>query len=664
MPRFRSLTRPLRCAALLLLPLFACPGQAKPQDTQYADMPLRELMSLEVFTAASLLPTEYSKAPGTVFSFGREDFTRLGIRRLDDLLQFVPGFQINQYRKRHRSIWGRGLLDRYNDKFVLMVDGVQQRHLYYGHFALGDNFPLEKVEKVEIIQGPASSLYGANAFAGIIAITTRSFSDKPAVEATLEAGDNSRGKASALYNSPQVQVFASHLDQDAAFSNDRRSFIGGEVLQPLDERYSNLFVKVRPFDGLTLSLDYQRNDTPFLFIPSTQDAFVEERPLTLSALYESGDLDRGRIEIKGHYTRDRAREYEVEQITRRDAYDENQNATMFGATITGFKRLFQHHTLALGASWQHEQADDFDYLRHFRYDTGFIDPPFSGSLLSDPQIENDDFALFAQDVWDLRPDLTLTLGARHDRYEAFGGHTNYRAALVYNPSDRQVWKLLYGTADRTPSYREYLKVLERTRFAAPVPDPEHIESLELGYLYQWDRANLSLTLFHNEIEGYIHEHPTPDGSDEYFTNSETPWRMHGAEALVKFRLDRRLHLRLSAAYLQAEEEGAGDLPYLAKWSGSANLNYNYVGNHSAGLTLIYNSDRSDTNDSPEDDPGSLLLVNLYGFGRLSDSLSYSTGIDNLFDEKVYDPAADFGGQYNTERTRREIWARLEWRPDF
>ncbi len=629
----------------------------------YADMSLKDLMALEVFTAASLLPTEYSQAPGTVYSFNREDFTRFGIRRIDDLLQYVPGFQLNQYRKRHRSIWARGALDRYNDKFVLLVDGVQLRHVYYGHFSLGDNFPLEKVEKVEIILGPASSLYGANAFAGMISITTRSFSENPRLESSLELADNARVKGTLLYNSGSAQAFASHLDQDAPFADDRKSFIGGKTLQPLDEEYSNLFVKLRPLQGLTLMLDYQARETPFLFIPSTQDALVQARPLTLAAAYESGDLDAGRIEAKISYTRDAAREYEIEQQTGRIAYFENQNAVTAGATVTAFKRLFERHALALGASWQHERAENMDYARYFRYDQGFFDLPEYGSLLSDPAVGNDDFALYVQDVWDLRDDLTLTLGARYDAYEVFGDHTNYRAALVYTPTERQVVKLLYGTAIRTPNFREYLKVMEGTGFAPPIPNPEQIKSLEFGYLYQWDVANLGLTLFSNKIDDYIHEVPTPDGEDEYFANSTDPWRMQGVEALLQFRLGARLHLRLGASYLDAEA-AADDLSYLSAWSGSFHLSYAYSQGHQAGLSLLYNSSRGDSNAYPGDDPGDALVVNIHGSGPLGRGLSYAAGVDNLFNEKVYDPAADFGGQHNTERSEREVWARLEWSLDL
>ncbi len=657
---------PVRLAILLLV--IIC-GYARAEavtyssDNTFSDMSLDELMSLDVFSAASRIPTMQTKAPGTVYSFNRKDFSRMGVRRIDDLLQFVPGMQGNQYRKRHRSIWSRGLLNRYNDKMVLMVDGVQMRHLYYGHFSLGDNFPLEKIEKVEIIQGPASSLYGANAFGGIISITTRNFTEQPEVELGAETGNHERIKGTAFASNQQFQIFASHLNQDAPFSEDRKSFIGGQTLQPLDEQYSNLFIKGSPVDGLTVSMDYTRNDTPFLFIPDTQDAFIEERLLTLSTHYTQGDLEHGKLEATVFYTRDNAREYEIEQVTQTLGYQENQDAELAGASITGFKRLFDEHVFALGLSWQYEKAVDMDFIRHFRFDTGFITPPDTGSLLTDPQISNNDYAVFFQDVWELHPEVNLTLGIRHDEFDQFGGHSNYRGAMVYVPDSQQTWKLLFGTAIRTPSFREYLKVLEGN-FIAPVPDPEEIKSLELAYLYQWQRASTSITLFHNQAEDFIREVPTPDGADEYFANSGEKLQMDGVDALLNYSLNENLVLRLNLSYLDADSIGSGVTPYLASSTAGLNVNYAYDKEHNLGFSIVYNSNRRDTNFFPDDDPGAFTRVNLFGSGILSEELTYSYGIDNLFDEKVFDPAADFGSQHNTERSEREFWLTLLWSPGF
>ncbi len=626
----------------------------------FSEMSLNELLDLDVFHAASLLPTKKVKAPGTVYSFTRDDFIRLGVRRAEDLLQFVPGIQLNQYRKRHRSIWMRGLLDRYNDKVVLMVDGIRKYHLYYGHFSLGDSLPLENIEKVEIIQGPASSLYGANAFAGIISITTRDYAEAQGVEATLGIADNHRRKASLLYNTPTFQAFGSLLYQDAPFRQERKSFIGRDVLQPLDEEFANFSLKATPIDGLTLLMDYQKTETPFLFIPSSQNAFIDGRQLSLAALYETGDIDNGKLEANFHYTRDDSLEYEKEQVTQSLGYEEQQNAVLAGATVTGFKSLLTDHVFAMGFSWQYEEAGEMDYIRYFHFADGFLDPPESGQLLSDPGISTHDYAIYLQDIWDITQEVNLTLGARYDSFENFDDHFNYRAALVYSPDEQQTWKMMYGTAIRTPSYREYLKVLEGTNFVPPVPEPEKITSSELGYNYQWQQASLEVALFNNIVKDYIHEVPTPDGADEYFANSDDKWIMRGAELLLRYQPTDRLSLRLGMAYLKAEEQGVEELPYLASWNGSFNLNYNYQDDHNLGLSLLYNDNRQDTNDDSEDQSGTFLLTNLYTFGKIDKGWSYELGVDNLFDKRIYDPAGDFGGQYNTERSEREIWMRIKW----
>jgi outer membrane receptor for ferrienterochelin and colicins len=518
-------SRPPLLGLLLAGMVLPAGAEGLPAPEELTDLSLKQLLDLEVFNAASLLPTQFKKAPGTVYSFDRGDFARLGVRRLEELLRFVPGFQLNQYRKRDNSLWARGMLDRSNDKLVLLVDGIQSRQLYYNHFALGDNLPLERVERVEIILGPASSLYGANAFAGIVSVTTRGFMPERRVEVTAEGGSNDRVKGSAWYSDPKMQLFASYLDQEAPFREDRRSFIGVPTRQPLEEDYLDLAVRLRPLEGLTLGIDYQENDLPYLFIPPTQDAYIEQRPLHLTARYEHGTLEQGRLEAKAYYSRDRITEYEVEQRSRGLAYEERQNGVMAGAEMAGFRRL-DDHTLTVGGSWQFDQADEMDFVRYWSYKSGFLDRPIQGELLSVPGVENHNLALFAQDVWELAPSLTLTLGGRFDHYDAFGDYFNYRGALVYTPGEAQVVKFLYGTAIRTPTYREYLKVLE-SDFVAPVPEPEHIESLELGYAYQWERANIGVTLFHNDFQDYIREVRTPDGEDEYFANSDAPWRTSG-----------------------------------------------------------------------------------------------------------------------------------------
>ena len=634
-------------------------GVSAEASGELAEMSLQQLMELEVFTAASLIPTQTVKAPGTVYSFSQQDFKRYGVRRLDDLLQYVPGIQVNQYRKRHRSIWARGLLQRYNNKMVLLIDGVRQQHLYYGHFSLGDDLPLERIEKVEIILGAASSLYGANAFSGLISITTRDFTEQPSWSLTVEAGSSERAKITGFYSDETVQAFASYLDQEAPFDENRRTFIGGQSLQPLDEDYQSLHLKVRPTDELTLMVDYRKQETPFVFIPATQDAFVEGEFLSLAANYRVGNMDDGMLEISGYYQLDKGREHEIEQVTQTLGYEERQDANLGGLSATAFKR-YGAHALVAGASFTHEDAEDTRFLRRFIFSSGFLPTPETGDLLSVPGIENNDYALFAQDVWTLDKHWEVTLDVRYDDFEQFGDYFNYRAAVVYTPSDDQVFKVLYGTAIRTPSHREYLKVLEGTSFEPPVPDAERLKSFELGYDFVRDRWNLHLAAYYNDYEDSIQERPTPDAADEFFINEDDGLSAKGMEMQLAYRRESRWELVASLAYVDVSSDEFDRLHYIASWSGSVMAGYHWRPKHRVGLSLVYNNERDDFNDFSDDEAEAFVLTNFYGSGQLTSSLSYEFGIDNLFDEEIFDPAADFGGQYNNERARRTAWLKLQW----
>lgn len=649
--------------ALLLSAVTSLAAAGEARLGQLADMNFEELVEMDVFTAANLLPTQASKAPGTVYSFTTADFRRFGVRRVDDLLQYVPGMQLSQHRKRHQSIWARGVLQRYNDKFVLLVDGVRQQQLYYGHFSLGDQFPLEQIEKVEVILGPASSLYGANAYSGLISITTKQFSRTPELTTTLEAGNHDRQKLSATYNSERVQAFASYLDQEAPFASNRRSFIGGDTFQPLDEEYQNLYLKMRLAPGLTGKLEYRNSETPFLFIPDTQNAFVDGEFWSAALNYEVGDLDSGRLEATLFYQQENIREYELVQWTDALGFEEWQDATMAGATVTGLKR-WGDHTLALGASWRYESADDTHYHRYYHYRLGLLQDQESADLLREPGLTNQDYAVFLQDVWTLSDSLNLTWGLRYDQFEQFDDHVNYRLAFNYSHSPLHSWKLMYGTAIRTPTLREYQKVMEGTSFVPPIPDPERFESLELGYYLNAGRYRAALTAYNNRLAKFIYQWPTPDGVDEYFINGADRYRLYGVDMLLDVWLTDRLATRITAGYVDSNSEIGGSHPYIAHWSGSIVTTYQLSPRHELGVALVYNSKRDDLNLFPEDNSSEFVLTNLYISGEVNPRLSYRAGIENLLDEKVLDPAADYGNQYNSEKARRQLWIEITWKPGF
>lgn len=631
------------CIALLVCVAISGAERARAQES-LADLELRELLQIEVFEVASRIPTPRFEVPGTVYRFGRDDFARLGIRRLDDLLEHVPGIQLNQYRKRHRAVWMRGVIDRYNDKVLLLVDGVPVRQLYYGHFSTGDNLPLERIEHVEIIMGPASALYGPNAFAGIISITSRAFSEDANYQASGEIADNNRTRASVAANSEQFQAIATLTRQDAPFPDEYRTLLGEAPLNSLEEEYASVHLGWRPLEETEVRLDYQHAEYPFAFILNALDIGIVENPLNLRARHARGTLDDGRFEAHVYYTLDRSREIETVRATGIET-TEYQDGVASGMSAAWFQR-FGVHTLGSGVEWNVDRAD--------RMEIG------GEPLLLDAHARNSNYSLFAEDVVQLAESFSLTLGGRFDHFDAFDSEFNHRIAAVWSPLPDHAFKLMQGTGIRAPTYREYLKILQGTDFVPPPLKPERLRTVEASWQVQGAENAFMLAAYHNRYQQFIGEQLTPDYADEYHYNQPGEWVTRGLDAEYLHRFG-AWNLRVTGAWLDIEESEVEREYPLAEWTGSVLLDGPLHDAHRFAIRLLYQSARTDYNDAIHtgDEPDAFVQIGLALNGPLTEDVHYSVGIDNATDELIFDAPGDFEpSRYNHVRAGRQAWLRL------
>ena len=216
------------CALLLSALLFAggasslqaqtqTAAAAQPPDTvDLLDLSLEELLNITV-TSTTKSSLEIRQAPGVVRVFTRTDIVRLGFTTLSDVLRQIPGIQVIEYRTGHQTIWVRGVQSRYNNKVLLLIDGVPMHDSFYGHFDIDESLRLDDAERIEIISGPGSVLYGTNAFAGVISITTRSpvpSGEPTLVSAAAEQGSFQSPRGSLNYSGHNLYARTSYLRTD------------------------------------------------------------------------------------------------------------------------------------------------------------------------------------------------------------------------------------------------------------------------------------------------------------------------------------------------------------------------------------------------------------------------------------------------------------------
>ena len=153
--------------------LFVCLVSSVFAQEDFSDLSLEELLNVPVVTATRQAQKS-SDAPATVYVFSEERIRARGYRNLEDLLEDVPEVEIQ--RKSNHETWNhisiRGIAG--NEKFIVLMDGIRVSSPTGDHHLVGTNYPLTNARRVEVILGPASALYGVDAFSGIIHIITRS----------------------------------------------------------------------------------------------------------------------------------------------------------------------------------------------------------------------------------------------------------------------------------------------------------------------------------------------------------------------------------------------------------------------------------------------------------------------------------------------------------
>src|SRR5580658_10704078 len=155
-----------------------CSAQAsKPQDL--TDMSLEQLSQMTVYSA-SKHEQSVSDAPSSVTIITADEIQRYGYRTLADILESVRGFYITYDRyQSYVGVRGFGRLGDWNSRVLLLIDGNRINDVVLGQALLGTEFPLDVdlIQRVEIVRGPSSSLYGAAAFFAVINVITRKGTD-------------------------------------------------------------------------------------------------------------------------------------------------------------------------------------------------------------------------------------------------------------------------------------------------------------------------------------------------------------------------------------------------------------------------------------------------------------------------------------------------------
>ena len=658
------------------------------QDTTDEDelLALMELLNTPVVSTTKSA-VSIQKAPGVVRVFSKDDIVKFGFGSLRELLHTIPGIQIEEYRAGHQLMWIRGVQQRYNNKTLILIDGVPLRDNYYGHFNLDEMLPLDHIETIEVINGPGSVLYGMNAFSGVISIKTK----HTGASVSGKMGGHGKIGGTGEFSAEGFYGFANYFKTDG--------YLPTYSQKGLKERYDRerealYFYGSFTSDQLTLTGSYTDYSYPYLQQKSKAkknlhyDYEQDRKPLSLSAKWENEvnkNLSYNLLAYFTHYTFTRYKN--KRDYTNNDALDtyeeEYLNGRLIGSDLTVLYRT-GNHSVTLGASFLQDSGDDLSFTEII--DGGVATSSGKKPNATDPNISRTDIGFFFQDLWELNDDFALTYGLRYDVLSDFENELNYRFALT-TQLNKFYGKALFGTAFRVPSYREYMDVVAYNTSLAP----EHLRTFELQGGFLLDKMDINLTLFYNDYTDFIKDAEvdsigsTREIDDEYFFNADSR-NVLGLEGFIKFFPTKNLSIRAGSTLILSAKEEIGsvdssikfktdptvtstDITYISKVMLDLSVNLKLTKSFDTGFNARLTSKRDvpanyqediDSSLQNKDNANGYMLIDFLANYKITDQLKLSVKVNNLLNSTIYSPPYSGDGNYDVEWDKRILLAKLKY----
>lgn len=600
-------------------------------DILFEDIP-------SVYTA-SKYEQKTTKAPASISIVTGDEIKKYGYRNFAAILSSLKGFYATNDRNyTYVGARGFGLPADYNTRLLLLIDGHRYNDNIFDSFYVDEGFPVDVdlIERIEVVRGPSSSLYGTSAVFGVINVITKRGRDLQGGSVKASYGTNDAYKTSVSYGK--------------RFNNGLEAMITGSYYD--SQGYNRLFYKEfdTPADnnGYAVNSDEELSRRLMAKLAfgdfSFQSLYVNRRKDIPTASFDT--VFNSRLQN----TIDEAAFYEFKydhtfennlNIVSRLSYNwyryrgdlpyadvglqkDLSDGQWWRFELEASKVLWNDHHITAGGQYQ-------DNFRQFQTNYDIVTNVYSDAGTYQ-------WALFIQDEYAVTRYLTLNAGARYDYFSIFGATFNPRLGIIFNVTDSSTLKLLYGSAFRAPNQFE-LNYTGSNTLANPNLKPEKLETIELileHYFNQQLRAEFNL--FHTEIKNIIQLTQLEAGTiqNQNIGNIDS----NGLELQLEQLFLNGFQGRISYSWQenrdnQTRQRLTNSPEHMVKINLIAPI---WADKVFLGFETQYMSSRKTLSGGHV---GDYVISNLTVFTQnWVKGFEFSTGLYNLFDEQYFDPGSD------------------------
>lgn len=638
----------------------------------YAD-DQEDLLSLydedEIIEIATGTKKSIRFAPSVATVIDKEEIKASGARFLREALEQVTSLHIGQgILLADYEISIRGIDSSNNPHVLVLIDGVQVKSLFSAARPASFRLPTSSIERIEVIRGPGSAVYGADAYAGVINVVTK--------DGESSTG-TSVGSRLGTFNTQDAWVSYGKNHDDGTF------YIGYDYTRSDGDHNrivardgfgnSGLYRDEYEIHNLTVKGAYKHLDYNFLLHNlinggnAVGGAYTLDPQGRINADWWQGNLsytfeasEDSSLEISTSYGEG---DFFIENVLIPPNMSVDYPAGMIGnpgidqktlnVDIVGLNSGIANHVFRIGLGYRLEDADSSE-VKNFDstaapvpFGPGFLPGPFSGTPPQLRNVSNDPNNIFLDDVsrelyyvsvqdeWRFSDDWELTLGVRFDEYNDVGSTINPRAALVWAKDYNATLKVLAGRAFRPPSFTELFAQNNPTQNGNADLDPETIDTYEIDFEYMFSAdSSLHTTLFYYEAENLIEL-----DSAFQFQNHRDQEGL-GIELEYRRSLNTDVKLEINATYQDIEDSNThmtiAEVPRIVAYGA---IHIDVANASTISLDVNYIGKRNRAVGDSRNGIGDLSIMNMALNSELvADTLDLDFSIKNIFDEKAYEPS--------------------------
>ena len=575
----------------------------------------------KVVVTATITERSIEEAPGSIEVITAQEIKESGAATVAEVLETAVGMVVASDTGRAQVVSIRGTGNKHT---LVLVDG-RRRVLGYKDFTDVHQIPVTMIERIEIVRGPNSAIYGSDAIGGVVNIITRQAPKRMVAGLTGRYGDHEGDDGEAydgsLYGGMRLGRFGFLLSggyrDQAGWDKD------GELPDDGDEEQLASAAGRFSFDlldGHALSAGFEYSDMERdgkrFYQNQERERQAEDRRRDYYLQYDGRLADVRSLMVRV-YRSEHENEIDFTPVAGVTA-EEDAERYLNQAEARFTTPLFTRQILSLG----------IDYRKEGREDSGG----------GDDDLEN--ASLFVQDEVQLFDPLYLVVGLRYDDHSEFGDQLTPRASLIYSLLTQLRMKASYGRGFRAPTISELFVTSYRRRGRDVYQpnadlDPEKSESYEIGIEGEAGPLRGSVTAFRNEIENLIEpvfDYTTGSGGSaiRYYTyRNIAEATTQGVEIESTLRLPLNLTLSGHVTYLETENEQTGeDLEGQPDYKAGLKLAYLHP---AWGLRALIRMDHIGEMYYESGDQCSSTIWSAYLSKRLGDHLDLFVGVDNIFD---------------------------------